>query len=133
MKYRYKPAGDTLAMLEVLRARHGDYAFRFSDYILPKAYYSDLLPELAANPQKFRLHCEVKANHPPERVRLLADAGFVEIQAGIESFSTTILKRMDKGVRAIDNASLLKAGYINGVIVNYNLLYGLPGRGGGGL
>lgn len=127
LKYRYKPAGDTLAMLDTLRTRHGDYLFRFSDYILPKAYYSDLLPELAARPRKFRLHCEIKANHPPERVQLLADAGFVELQPGIESFSTAVLKRMDKGVRAVDNVSLLKAGYINGVIVDYNLLYGLPG------
>jgi ribosomal peptide maturation radical SAM protein 1 len=127
LKYRYKPPGKTLAMLESLRTKHGDHTFRFSDYILPKAYYSDFLLELAARQRKFRLQCEVKANHPPERVRLLADAGFVEIQPGIESFSTAILKRMDKGVRAVDNASLLKAAYISGLVVNYNLLYGLPG------
>jgi len=127
LKYRHKPADDTLAMLDVLRARHGDYLFRFADYILPKTYYSDLLPALAASPRKFRLHCEIKANHPPERVRLLADAGFVEFQPGIESFSTAVLKRMDKGVRAVDNVSLLKAGYVNRIIVDYNFLYGLPG------
>ena len=68
-----------------------------------------------------------KANHPPERVHLLAEAGFVEFQPGIESFSTQVLKRMDKGVRAVDNASLLKAAYINGLVVDYNMLYGLPG------
>jgi ribosomal peptide maturation radical SAM protein 1 len=127
LKYRFKPAADTLAMLDTLRERHGDYLYRFSDYILPKAYYSDLLPQLAARPQKFRLHCEIKANHPPERVHLLAQAGFVEFQPGIESFSTPVLQRMDKGVRAVDNASLLKAAYIDGLIVDYNVLYGLPG------
>src|SRR5207253_7913709 len=52
---------------------------------------------------------------------------FGEIQPGIESFSTAVLRRMDKGVRAIDNVSLLKAGYINSIIVDYNILYGLPG------
>src|SRR5262249_8583474 len=29
LKYRYKPAGDTLAMLNTLRERYGDYVFRF--------------------------------------------------------------------------------------------------------
>jgi ribosomal peptide maturation radical SAM protein 1 len=127
LKYRYKPASEVLAMLETLTSKYGEYLYRFSDYILPKAYYSDLLPDLARTRRRFRLHCEIKANHPPERIRLLAEAGFVELQPGIESFSTAVLNRMDKGVRAIDNVSLLKESYINGIIIDYNLLYGLPG------
>jgi ribosomal peptide maturation radical SAM protein 1 len=129
LQYRSKPAANTFAMLQTLRERHGDMTFRFSDYILPKNYYTELLPLLASHRPKFRLHCEIKANQTPERISLLAEAGFGEIQPGIESFSSAVLKRMDKGVRAIDNVALLKHCAISDIIVDYNILYGLPGDG----
>jgi ribosomal peptide maturation radical SAM protein 1 len=126
LRFRHKPATQTLAMLREIRDRHGDFVFRFSDYIMPKSFYEDLLPLLAREEPAFRLHSEIKANQPPERVELLANAGFHELQPGIESFSTPVLRAMDKGVRAIDNVSLLKAGYVNRIVINYNILYGLP-------
>jgi ribosomal peptide maturation radical SAM protein 1 len=126
LKYRFKKPETTLSMLREMRDRYGDHVFRFSDYIMPKVYYSDLLPVLAAEEPRFRLQGELKANHPPERVKLLADAGFHEVQPGIESFSTPVLRAMDKGVRGIDNISLLKAGYTYRVVIDYNVLYGLP-------
>ena len=126
LKYRFKAPERTVAMLEDLRARHGDYVFRFSDYIMPKAYYTELLPHLAARPDKFRLHTEIKANQPQARVQLLADAGYVAIQPGVESFSTPVLRAMRKGVRGIDNVILLKHAYQAQLGVYYNVLYGLP-------
>ncbi|MFG3257217.1 RiPP maturation radical SAM C-methyltransferase [Streptomyces sp. NPDC048172] len=127
LQYRFKDPGLVLGMLDELRARHGNVTFRFSDYIMPKAYYTGLLPELAAREPRFKLHAEIKANQPPERVELLARAGFVAVQPGIESFATPVLKEMDKGVRGIDNVSLLKSGYAHRLTVQYNILYGLPG------
>src|SRR5206468_4419678 len=90
-------------------------------------YYSELLPSLAAHEPRFRLHAEIKANHPPERIRLLVDAGFVAIQPGVESFSTSVLRSMKKGVRGIDNVCLIKTAYLEHLIIYYNILYGLPG------
>jgi len=126
LRYRYKDPGLTLQMLEDLRERYGDVTFRFSDYIMPKIYYSELLPRLADHQPRFRLHSEIKANHPPERIRLLVNAGFVAVQPGVESFSTPVLRSMDKGVRGIDNVCLIKTGYIEHLIIYYNILYGLP-------
>jgi ribosomal peptide maturation radical SAM protein 1 len=127
LKFRHKSTSKTISMLAQMRERYGDYIFRFSDYIMPKEYYTTLLPVLAAEDRKYRLHTEVKANHPPDRIRLFSEAGFREIQPGIESFSTPVLKEMGKGVRAIDNVSVLKAGYLYEVVVNYNILFGIPG------
>lgn len=126
LKYRHRSAADTLGMLTAMREQYGDHTFRFSDYIMPKAYYTELLPVLSQQRPKFSLHSEIKANHPPERVKALADAGFIAIQPGIESFSSPVLRSMKKGVRGIDNVALLKSGYINRLAVNYNILYGLP-------
>ncbi|MFD3992941.1 RiPP maturation radical SAM C-methyltransferase [Streptomyces sp. NPDC058583] len=126
LKYRHRSAADTLRMLTTLRERHGETTYRFSDYIMPKDYYTDLLPELSEQRPKFSLHSEIKANHPPERVRALVDAGYVAVQPGIESFASPVLRSMRKGVRGIDNVSLLKAGYVHRLAIHYNILYGLP-------
>lgn len=127
LKYRQKSAMKTYGMLAEMRNSYGDFIFRFSDYIMPKEYYQSLLPLLAQEVPKYKLHSEIKANHPPERVKLLADAGFRELQPGIESFSTTVLREMHKGVTSILNVSLLKSGYLYEIVIHYNILYGLPG------
>lgn len=126
LKYRFKKPEKTLEMLRSMRDKYGDVAFRFSDYIMPKAYYDTLMVSLANEEPKFRLQSEIKANHTKQRIKAFADAGFFEMQPGIESFSTNVLKSMDKGVRAIDNVKLLKYGYLYGIIIDYNFLYGLP-------
>lgn len=127
LKYRHKESTRILDELAAMRAAYGEHTFRFSDYILPRAFYDNLLPQLAETRPRYRLEAEIKANQPPERVRHFAEAGFVELQPGIESFSTPVLKRMDKGVRGIQNVALLKNGYRHRITIQYNLLYGLPG------
>jgi len=89
-------------------------------------YHKTLLPTLADQAESYRLHTEIKANLRRDQVELLARAGFCEIQPGIESFLTPVLKEMNKGVRGIANVSLLKLGYLAKIVVNYNILYGLP-------
>ena len=61
-------------------------------------------------------------------MKALADAGFVELQPGIESFSSEVLSEMDKGVRAIQNVATLKLGYLYGMVIHYNVLFGFPGE-----
>lgn len=128
LKYRARSPDRTLETLRHLKNRYGDHVYRFADYIMPKNYYRELLPELAKEDPPFVLEGEIKANHPPERVALFRKAGFVAVQPGIESFSTPVLKVMDKGVRGIDNVMLLKHAYRNRLVIYYNLLYNLPGE-----
>ncbi len=124
--YRSKSVASVLHSLEELSARYGCHEFRFSDYILPYQYYSTLLPELVERGSPYRLKCELKANITSEQLRLLAEAGFVEIQPGVESFCTSVLQSMDKGVSATQNVYLLLLGRRYGIAILYNLLYGLP-------
>jgi ribosomal peptide maturation radical SAM protein 1 len=127
LRYRQKPPQQVLEMLREMRTRYGpEMVLRFSDYIFPKANYETLLPALAEESPKFKLWGEIKANQTRERVEAFANAGFAGMQPGIESFSSAVLKAMDKGVRAIDNVALLVHGYENRVIIEYNFLYGLP-------
>lgn len=126
LRYRTRPAEDVLASLETLRARHGIAGFRFSDYILPHAYFQTLLPMLAQRGAPFRLACEMKANSSHGHFGQLAAAGFREVQPGIESFSSRVLRSMDKGVTAALNVQTLVLGRRHGIHIHYNLLYGLP-------
>jgi ribosomal peptide maturation radical SAM protein 1 len=128
LRYRSKSSETVLEMLFELRERYGEKTFRFCDYILPNPFYEGLLPKLAQLEHRFELMCEIKANQTRERVELFSRAGFVEMQPGIESLSTPVLRSMDKGVRAIDNVSLLKAGYRHRVAIDYNIIYAFPGE-----
>lgn len=126
MAYRARSAEGVLDCLLELRRRHGITSFRLSDYILPHRYFTTLLPELARRRTGLRLSCEMKANTTPDRFELLARAGFTEVQPGIESFSSPVLRDMDKGVRAAQNVQTLLLGRRHGVIIHYNLLFGFP-------
>jgi ribosomal peptide maturation radical SAM protein 1 len=126
MAYRSRSAESVLATLAHLKTRYGCTEFRFSDYIMPHRYYTTLLPELVRMGAPYRLKCELKANINGGRVKLLADAGFVEVQPGIESFCSSVLRSMDKGVSGVQNVHLLLLARRHGVVVLYNILYGLP-------
>jgi ribosomal peptide maturation radical SAM protein 1 len=126
LAYRHRSAERVLETLRVLRARYGISSFRFSDYILPHGFYKTLLPLLAQESPKFMLSCELKSNVTEEQIKLLADAGFHEVQPGIESFNSNVLRKMDKGVSALQNVFTLKLGRKYGVRILYNILYGFP-------
>ena len=126
MRYRYKSPEKVENMLESLQKRYGPKYFRFSDYILPRQYYKTLLPRLAERPNKYRLHWEMKSNVKDEEVQLMSRAGVMGVQPGIESFSSSVLKKMDKGVTGIQNVLTIKLLMQNDITVHYNILYGFP-------
>lgn len=126
LAYRARDAEQVLHAMDELNARYGTTEFRFADYILPHRYYATLLPELARRGKPYRITSEMKANVTAERFELLADAGFTEVQPGIESFATPVLRSMDKGTTGVQNVHTLLLGKEHDVTVHYNLLYGLP-------
>jgi ribosomal peptide maturation radical SAM protein 1 len=127
--YRRKRPDTILAQLAELRAKYGnDIPFRFSDYILPQNYLTDLLPQLAAIEPRYELQCEIKANQSDAKMAAFARAGFTELQPGIESFSSEVLALMKKGVRAIHNVATIKQSYVHGIVLHYNVIWGIPGE-----
>ena len=60
---------------------------------------------------------------------LLKQAGFNTIQTGIESFSSSYLKKMNKGVSVINNIAALKFCKENSIANEYNLIVGYPNEG----
>lgn len=97
------------------------------DLIFPHTYFTSLLPHLAEDDLGLELFYEIKANLSKEHLVLLARAGVKELQPGIESLSTQILKSLRKGVSAYQNVRLLKWAAELGLRLTWNLLVGFPG------
>lgn len=124
LAYSFKSDSRVLEDLVELNRRHGKTVFRFVDYIIPLDYFDTLFPRLRSQGSAFRLTCETKSNLSAERIRALAASGFAEVQPGIESFSTSVLKGMRKGVTSSQNVNFIRTAFEEGMIVHYNILYG---------
>ncbi len=124
--YRSRDHEKVLESMHHLSNRYDMTSFRFSDYILPIKYYDTLLPALANMGRPYQLSSEMKANITAARFKILADAGFHEVQLGIESFSSRVLRTMAKGVNASQNVYSLMMGKRTGIRILYNILYGFP-------
>ncbi|MDT0678824.1 RiPP maturation radical SAM C-methyltransferase, partial [Autumnicola musiva] len=126
LKYRQKSSELAINMFFRMYDKYPNYTFRLVDYILPHKYFKNVLPSLANDNRKFKVSCEMKSNITFHNFKLLKDAGFIQVQPGIESFSTNVLKAMKKGVSGIQNILTLKLGKLLGLKIDWNFLYGFP-------
>jgi ribosomal peptide maturation radical SAM protein 1 len=128
MRFRAKSPGTVRAELAHQARRYGRFKFEAVDNILSPKYLTDLFPVLAEDGSDYRIFYEVKANLTRAQLRVLAGAGVTNLQPGIESLSTNVLRLMDKGVRAAQNVNLLKWARYYGISVAWNVLWGFPGE-----
>jgi ribosomal peptide maturation radical SAM protein 1 len=128
MTYRSKSASRAVEELAEMVAAYPGCDVQVSDNILDLKYFKDVLPELARRQLGVKLFYETKANLKRDQIRLLRDAGVLEIQPGIESLSDGVLKLMRKGVSALQNVQLLKWCKELGVAPLWNILWGFPGE-----
>jgi len=130
IKYYYKKSDIVLSNILELYEKYHISNFLISDYILPYSYYNTLLPKLMKINKEKACHLtffgEIKANVKEEHFCKLKEAGFKEIQPGIESFSSNILKKINKGISAIQNIYCLMLGVKYGIKIDFNILYGFP-------
>lgn len=127
LAWREKSASRVIEELQQLLAAHPNRRVLMTDSILPNTYFKSLLPRMATELERATIFYETKSNLTFARCQLLARAGVDMIQPGIEALSTSLLRRMDKGVTARQNVDLLRFGKMLGLDVTWNLLYGFPG------
>ncbi len=130
MRFRSKSAGRALDEIRDLKTKYPQPNVVAVDTILDLDYFDTFIPELAKARLKAQLFYETKSNLSKAQVRMLRDAGVLRIQPGIESFSDSVLKRMRKGVTALQNIQLLKWCREFGIRVYWNFLWGFPGEDG---
>jgi ribosomal peptide maturation radical SAM protein 1 len=130
--YRSAPSSLVVDQLLRLEQQYKPYLIYFTDSILDMGYLKSLLPTLSRLREAGELTCklfyECKTNMTASMVALLASAGVLVVQPGIESFSTSILRLINKGCTGIQQVAFLKYAQAYGITPIYGLLVGIPGE-----
>jgi ribosomal peptide maturation radical SAM protein 1 len=130
MRFRAKSAQRVLGELAQLARRYHSFRFEAVDNILDMSYLKELFPAIIDSGADYEIFYEVKANLTRAQLRLLARGGVTHLQPGLESLSSTVLRLMDKGVRAAQNVNLLRWARYYGIDVAWSILWGFPGETG---
>jgi ribosomal peptide maturation radical SAM protein 1 len=126
MNYRAKTPNRILHEFTQQINRYDIKRFQITDNIMPLNFRTEVLPELAARGQQLQIFYEVKSNLKSEELDLFVRAGIRFIQPGIESFSSNLLRLIDKGVTGVQNIWLLRECLSRQIEVLWNLLVGIP-------
>jgi ribosomal peptide maturation radical SAM protein 1 len=129
MAYRKKSAERFHWELEETVRRYGAKYIFMTDNILPVEYHERFMSRAHESGLDVRMFYEVKSNAKRSQVANMAIAGITAVQPGIESFSSSLLALMRKGVSAAQNVAFLRYARDYGIRASYNLLVGFPGSG----
>jgi ribosomal peptide maturation radical SAM protein 1 len=127
LRFRAKSPARVLGELDQQARRYHTFRFDAVDNILEPSYLKELFPKITAG-RDYQIFYEVKANLTRAQLKVLAQAGVTQLQPGLESLSTNVLRLMDKGVRAAQNVNLLRWARYYGIAVAWNILWGFPGE-----
>jgi ribosomal peptide maturation radical SAM protein 1 len=127
MAFRQKSPERMIAGARRLLLRYPSQLLALIDNILPHSYFRTVLPRLAGELPPAEIFYETKSNLTLEQVQLLRQAGVYRIQPGIEALSSSLLRRMKKGVLARQNLALLRYARAVGLGLNWGLLCEFPG------
>jgi len=128
MSFRSKSAKQALDEILHLHVTYPKVPISVVDNIIDYKYFKTLIPTIIERELKIDLFYETKANLTKHQLLDLRAAGIKRIQPGIESLSTNVLKLMKKGIKAIQNVSLLKWCVEAGVKPEWNVIWGFPGE-----
>ncbi len=126
-KYREKNVKKIIDEIIFLSDRYKMINFQIMGNTLPKNNFKKLIKEIKKLNKDFCFFAEARAGRLKfEDYKLLKEAGFKNIQTGIESFSSNYLKKMNKGTRVIDNIAALKFSKEFNLDNGYNLITNFP-------
>jgi ribosomal peptide maturation radical SAM protein 1 len=128
MGFRAKNAERILTELAELARRYRICSFEAVDNILDPRLIDKLFARIGEAKLDYRFFYEVKVNLTRPQIRTLHRGGIRNIQPGIESMSSRILRLMRKGCTMLQNVRCLKWCRYYGIRVSWNLLWGFPGE-----
>lgn len=102
--------------------------FELTDNVIPSRFIGELLPLIEQSGIQFRFFAEVKPIFTEEEMFALRRAGFVNLQAGIETLNDHLLELLNKGGSLANNIRFLKCYRHTGIKAYWNMLLGIPGE-----
>lgn len=128
MPYYRKDAARFLSEVRQQADRHAPRRFMAVDNIMPHEYYAEVCPHMGVASDGAEFFFEVKANLDEPIMNTFADNNISQIQPGIESLSTPVLKLMKKGTTGIANVYTLRLAEERGLRVHWSILFGFEGE-----
>jgi ribosomal peptide maturation radical SAM protein 1 len=125
--YRSKRPQRVVHELAQQAERHKTLRFSFVDNALNPRRSLVLMKELQHLRYGLDVFAELRGPLGREQFREMRLAGVKQVQIGIEALSTSLLGKMRKGLRAIDNIEMMKWCEAFGIRNSSNLLLGFPG------
>jgi ribosomal peptide maturation radical SAM protein 1 len=124
MTYRSKSPSRAVDELVTLTEKYRRSNFLMADNIFDLSYLTTVFPALIERGKMIQMFFETKSNLRKDQLEVMAAAGVIDIQPGIESLSTPILRLMKKGTTRLQNLQLLKWAEEFRINVKWNFLYG---------
>lgn len=124
--YRKKSTARAVEEMAYLAERYGVDRACTTDNILDPGYFKELPGLVQEAGVDLAFEQELRTTMSRQQVNSLIKAGLAAAQLGVETFSTRILKAIDKGATALHNVRVLKWMAEAGVEVHWNFLYGFP-------
>lgn len=128
LNFRHKSAQRAIAEINFFIERYKIKSIVSVDLIFPQKYFGEFLDTLIERPTKNQLSYEVKVNMSKAQITKLARAGITNLNPGIESLNSDVLKIMRKGSKTFIGLRILKWGFELGLNILWNIVYGLPGE-----
>ncbi len=125
--YRTKGPQQVIREVDDLVQRHQVLSLTFADNAFPMKPASSIFDGIRGLGRDLSIFTELRANTPPSLLRKMKQAGVDTVQVGIEALSSQLLAKMNKGVRVIDNLSLMKHCEALGIVNASNLMLHFPG------
>ena len=125
--YRSKTPGRAAIEADELTNRHKVLSVYFTDNLIPLKDGGNVMGELMGINKDLQLFCEIRPTTSITFIRKLKSAGTTRVQVGIESLSTSLLKKMNKGTSAIQNIEIMRDLEAYGIENDSNLIVYFPG------
>jgi len=125
--YRAKDHQQVLQEAATLIRRHHCLDLFFTDNALPPAEAGRFFAQTADWERDARFFAEIRIPRSQDECELFRAGGLTTVQAGIEALSDSLLKRMNKGTRSLDNVAAMKFAAAADIRLEGNLILEFPG------
>jgi len=124
--YRARPSGEVASSIKRLSGKYGVDAVALLALMLPPDSLETLFADIASHGRDYRIFCESRSNLTKQKLEMMKKAGVTEVQIGLEALDTRLLRKMNKGVRLIDNLQIMKHCEDLGIRSRSFLILGFP-------
>ncbi len=125
--YRAKSPERITAEIDYLAQRYHALDYAFMDNCLPARQAPKFFDLLHAHGRDYSFFAELRVGHSRTDIFRMAAGGLRDVQVGIEALSTSLLRRLGKGSRAIDNLAMMRHCAEAGIKLQANLILHFPG------